>query len=388
MNKSTLAIVVSIIASASVHAAEVYNKNGNKLDVYGKVKAMHYMSDYDSKDGDQSYVRFGFKGETQINDQLTGYGRWEAEFAGNKAESDSSQQKTRLAFAGLKLKDIGSFDYGRNLGALYDVEAWTDMFPEFGGDSSAQTDNFMTKRASGLATYRNTDFFGIVDGLDLTLQYQGKNEDRDVKKQNGDGFGTSVSYDFGGIVDGLDLTLQYQGKNEDRDVKKQNGDGFGTSVSYDFGGSDFAVSGAYTLSDRTREQNLQRRGTGDKAEAWATGVKYDANDIYIATFYSETRNMTPVSGGFANKTQNFEAVIQYQFDFGLRPSLGYVLSKGKDIEGVGSEDLVNYIDVGATYYFNKNMSAFVDYKINQLDSDNTLGINDDDIVAIGLTYQF
>ncbi|EPO3627586.1 hypothetical protein ACU7ZW_004648, partial [Salmonella enterica subsp. enterica serovar Chester] len=24
----------------------------------------------------------------------------------------------------------------------------------------------------------------------------------------------------------------------------------------------------------------------------------------------------------------------------------------------------------------------------QLDSDNTLGINDDDIVAIGLTYQF
>lgn len=82
MNKSTLAIVVSIIASASVHAAEVYNKNGNKLDVYGKVKAMHYMSDYDSKDGDQSYVRFGFKGETQINDQLTGYGRWEAEFAG------------------------------------------------------------------------------------------------------------------------------------------------------------------------------------------------------------------------------------------------------------------------------------------------------------------
>ncbi|WP_241365764.1 porin, partial [Pseudomonas aeruginosa] len=82
--------------------------------------------------------------ETQINDQLTGYGRWEAEFAGNKAESDTAQQKTRLAFAGLKYKDLGSFDYGRNLGALYDVEAWTDMFPEFGGDSSAQTDNFMT----------------------------------------------------------------------------------------------------------------------------------------------------------------------------------------------------------------------------------------------------
>ncbi|VDR29513.1 Outer membrane pore protein E precursor [Raoultella terrigena] len=54
--------------------------------------------------------------------------------------------------------------------------------------------------------------------------------------------------------------------------------------------------------------------------------------------YSETRKMTPISGGFATKAQNFEAVAQYQFDFGLRPSLGYVLSKGKDIEGVGSEE--------------------------------------------------
>ncbi len=80
MKKSTLALVVmGIVASASVQAAEIYNKDGNKLDVYGKVKAMHYMSDNDSKDGDQSYIRFGFKGETQINNQLTGYGRWEAE---------------------------------------------------------------------------------------------------------------------------------------------------------------------------------------------------------------------------------------------------------------------------------------------------------------------
>ena len=76
-------------------------------------------------------------------------------------------------------------------------------------------------------------------------------------------------------------------------------------------------------------------------------------------------------------------MLEYQYDF-----VCIILSKGKDIEGVGNEDLVNYIDVGATYYFNKNMSAFVDYKINQLDSDNKLGINDDDIVAVGMVYQF
>ncbi|HIB5775301.1 TPA: porin, partial [Klebsiella pneumoniae] len=118
MKKSTLALMMmGFVASTATQAAEVYNKNANKLDVYGKIKAMHYFSDYDSKDGDQTYVRFGIKGETQINDDLTGYGRWESEFSGNKTESDSSQ-KTRLAFAGVKLKNYGSFDYGRNLGAL------------------------------------------------------------------------------------------------------------------------------------------------------------------------------------------------------------------------------------------------------------------------------
>ena len=356
MKKSILALVVTaIVASSAAQAAEIYNKNGNKLDLYGRVKAMHYMSDDKDNDGDKTYVRLGFKGETQINDQLTGYGRWEQEFGGNTDEKTGSQ-KTRLAFAGLKLKDFGSFDYGRNLGILYDAQAATDMFPEFGGDSLGKTDNFMAKRTTGVATYRNTDFFGAVDGLDFGLQYQGKNEGS-------------------------------------RDAIRQNGDGYGASLSYDFGGSPVTIAGAYASADRTNAQQAGTVGTGERAEGWGSSIKYDANNIYLAAMYAESRNMTPLptsgnKNAFANKAQNFEVVAQYQFDFGLRPSLGYVQSKGKDIEGVGNEDLVKYIDVGVTYYFNKNMSAMVDYKINQLDSDNKLGLADDDVVAVGLTYQF
>ena len=74
-----------------------------------------------------------------------------------------------------------------------------------------------------------------------------------------------------------------------------------------------------------------------------------------AMMYAETRNMTPYgSDGIANKTQNFEAVAQYQFDFGLRPSLAWVYSKGIDLGGNDyhprngydyvDRDLVNYID--------------------------------------------
>nr|WP_136780023.1 porin [Enterobacter hormaechei]MDI6423267.1 porin [Enterobacter hormaechei]MDI6434930.1 porin [Enterobacter hormaechei] len=117
----------------------------------------------------------------------------------------------------------------------------------------------------------------------------------------------------------------------------------------------------------------------------------------------ETRNMTPYGDdGIADKTQNFEAVAQYQFDFGLRPSLAWVYSKGKDMtypgyagnpQGQkGDMDLVNYIDVGMTYSFNKNFSTYVDYKINLLDEDdafyNDNGIATDDVVGVGMTYQF
>ncbi|SQI64290.1 outer membrane protein N [Salmonella enterica subsp. diarizonae] len=45
-----------------------------------------------------------------------------------------------------------------------------------------------------------------------------------------------------------------------------------------------------------------------------------------------------------------------------------------------------------TYYFNKNMSTLVDYKISLLDEDNDFytksGIVTDDIVGVGLVYPF
>lgn len=85
-----------------------------------------------------------------------------------------TKTKTRLAFAGLKFADYGSFDYGRNYGVAYDIGAWTDVLPEFGGDTRTQTDVFMTGRTTGVATYRNTDFFGTVEGLNFAAQYQAK----------------------------------------------------------------------------------------------------------------------------------------------------------------------------------------------------------------------
>lgn len=376
MKKLTVAlsaITVSMLMAGVVNAAEVYNKDGNKLDLYGKVNGLHYFSDNSGNDGDKTYVRMGFKGETQINDQLVGFGQFEYEFKGNRAEStgSSNSDKTRLAFAGLKYGEYGSFDYGRNYGILYDVGAYTDVLPEFGGDSYTTTDNFMVGRTSGVATYRNTDFFGLVEGWNFAIQYQGK---------NGNGSETN---------------------NGRSGLKEQNGDGWGISTSYDF---DMGVSlaAAFASSDRTNDQEFNSSAEGKKAEAWTFGAKYDANNVYLAATYAQTYNMTPYGGDcsfcVANKTNNFEVTAQYQFDFGLRPEISYLLSKGKDLnvlvgnKGYDNQDLVEYVSIGAKYYFNKNMSTYVDYKINLLDDNDAFykaaGINTDDVVAVGLVYQF
>ncbi len=57
------------------------------------------------------------------------------------------------------------------------LKHWTDALPEFGGDTYTQTDVYMLGRTNGVATYRNTDFFGLVEGLNFALQYRGNNED-------------------------------------------------------------------------------------------------------------------------------------------------------------------------------------------------------------------
>lgn len=377
MKKTLLAVLVPLVAlSGAANAAEIYNKDGNKLDLYGKVDVRHLFSDNDhygdSQNGDDSRFRIGIKGETQITDQLTGFGRFENEIKTNGTEGDN-KNKVRLAYAGLKFAEFGSLDYGRNYGVIYDTNAWTDVLPIFGNDTMTQTDVYMTGRAANLLTYRNSDFFGYVDGLSFALQYQGANDDNSIANRGSyNEFNDTYSYD-----------------------NTANGDGFGFSTAYDIGWG-VSVGGAYSSSARPQGQkeNLASGALGDRAEAWNFGAKYDANNLYLAAVYGETRNMTHYGtnddnrGLTANKTQNIELVAQYQFDFGLRPSLGYVQSEGKNVEGIGSVDLVKYVDVGAVYYFNKNMSAFVDYKINQLDDDNALGINSDDIVAVGMTYQF
>ncbi|VAX76828.1 Outer membrane protein N [Serratia symbiotica] len=364
MKRNILAVVIpALVAGGELNAAEIYSKDGHKLDLSGKVVGLHYFSKDKKEDKDKSFAHIGFKGETQINERLIGYGQWKYGLATNHSKSlGSRDSKTLIGFAGLKFAEYGSFDYGRNYGILYNVERWTDALPEFGGDTYSATDNFMTGRTRNVATYRNNNFFGLLNGLNFALQYQGRNTEKEYN------------------------------------IEEQNGEGWGISSTYNCG-EGISIGAAYASSNRTEMQKLNNKELGKKAEAWTIGTKYDLHNIYLAAMYAETRNMTSFrkdsyEDSIAHKTHNFELTAQYQLDFGLRTEVSYLQSKGKNIRYADTrhdQDLVKYISVGSTYEFNKNTYTYIDYKINLLQNNKFSEItrtNTENVIGMGLVYKF
>ncbi|WP_305880580.1 porin [Pectobacterium aroidearum] len=375
MKRNILAVVIpALLVAGAANAAEIYNKDANKLDLTGRVHAGYTFNNQSEENADNTNARLGFKGQTQITSDVTGYGTFEYQFDANKTEDrNGSAGKTRKAFAGLKFADFGSFDYGRNTGVAYNGLAYTDVLPENGGDSSV-TDT-LTGRIGNAATFNTTNLFGLVDGLGFGLQYVAKDEEKDST--------TSLPVDR---------------------IDRRHGDAWATSLSYesDIGVGVVASYGAYSRT--ASQQAATIAGTpptvvgavgGKKADVWATGLKYDANNVYLAATYGEASNFFRINGsnGIADKSQIFEAVAQYNFDFGLTPTLAYVSRKDKvdsaTATNTGRNDYaVKYASVGATYAFNKNFSTYAEYDINLLKKDNAYGIENNDSVNVGVIYQF
>lgn len=381
MKRNLLAIAIPalLIAGTASASIEVWNKDGNKVDFYGRVYALNYLTDRNNQtgEGDKTTARLGMSGETQISDSLSGYGRWEYEA---KTGSDADNE-TRYAYAGLNFGEFGSFDYGRNDGVLKTLTSYTDVLPEFGGDASNNDIYALTARTKAVATYRNSNFFGLVNGLRFAVQYA----------DNGDNSST-----------------QYLNKHDRTD--HDSAEAWGSVIDWDVLDSGLSIGAGYAQT-----------GGHKDAKAWSAGAKYNNDNLYLAALYIQGKQKygwekaSTTSNTDDLKTKGFELVAQYGIDFEvgrLTPSVAYIQHKVQDASsfsrngdaGLKGNDLVKYVDVGLTYDFNKNLSAIVDYKINLLDKDDIgarralyedgtfsksqIKATAKDTVALGLIYQF
>lgn len=364
-------LIATMLIANTAGAVEVYNNKGNVLSISGNISVGQYFSKNDINSGSSSFIRYGITSRSEINDKFFGFGTWESEVDLQNIEECFNVKDSMcslLGFAGVNFGEFGSIDYGRNYGVLYDVSSWTDIIPEFGSNLSIP-DNFLSNRASNLITYRNTNCFGFVNGLNFAIQYQAKND-----------------------ID------EYTG----RTVKTANGEGYGVSASYNIGNG-LGASIAYANSKRLSSQkNLDGTYTSDNAVSYLCGLKYDAYGMYLAAAYGENYNMTPFGDfndqinsenicGFINRSKNFEIVAKYLFDFGFNPSVSYMHSKASDVENGYSNDLKKYVTLGTGFMFNKNVFTRVDYRFNLLSKNDFITsakISTDDLFAFGLSYIF
>ncbi|NUF48384.1 porin [Gilliamella sp. ESL0250] len=395
MKRNLLAIAIpALLAAASANASiEVWNKDGNKVDFYGRVKAANNITDRgQAGEGDDTSARLGMSGQTQITDSLTGYGRWEYEAKAGK----NSSNEVRYAFAGLNFGDAGSFDYGRNDGVLKAITAYTDVLPQFGGDAANNDWNVLSARTKAVATYRNNNFFGLTDDLSFALQYA----------DNGDNAATYDSklarakYDEDGDVDGF--------SGESREA-------YGANVQWHIFDTGLTLGAGYA---QTAGKSAYEAGAFKRVKTWTTGIKYDNYNLYLAANYFQSKfntwnDRTDGEKYKDPKIKGIELVAQYGIDLEvgrLTPSLAYVQHKVSNVEdGYYDDDhkegrnFVKYVSLGATYDLNKNFSAIVEYKFNLLKKydigaeTNTVRESNGrhpykpgtkDVLGVGLIYQF
>lgn len=224
--KKTLLVsaIVSAMASAPVLAATVFDKDGTKVDAYGRVQIQLETNDQTSaikNDGS----RFGFKVAHKISDDMAAYGN--AEFRYDADERNQKPMDIRNTYFGVK-GGFGDVMVG-NFDSLY-YQAVTKMFdvPEFDAYLADATLDGGSKQSRGDSiAYQSPSFSGFKMGVQVKHQAEAKNAEGVVTKKEATNLQGYASYSMEQITFNL-------GINQDNDDMGGKGENIiGASVKFD-----------------------------------------------------------------------------------------------------------------------------------------------------------
>ncbi len=307
MKKTLLAtVIVTSLISATAGAATVYDKDGTTLKVGGRVEVRGLFSD--SVEGtmeDKSRARINFAGETQISENLTGFGFMEYEITANakdKADKDDGYYlKNRYLFVGLGTQ-IGNFSYGKQDTANVQVSDFSDIASEHSGQQ--QYIDSASDKQSNTFLYSGT----FADALTVQTDYLAQDE------KDADSFAISAVYSFDF---GLDLGASYS------DAEQANQATLGAAytlnslyVAATYAGGDVDASTEFTSLEVAAQYKVTKElrliAIVGMAEEEVSGVTADTEDFFA-----------------------FEA--QYRFNKSIRTYASYKLD---NLEGKEDELLV------------------------------------------------
>ena len=300
---------ISTLWAGAAQATTVYDQDGTKLDIYGRISMgiAGGGADFDSNgnkvdDGAEFvdvFSRLGFRMSHEVTSDLTAFGRLEWRFTGDERNTDQGFNEIRQSYIGLASKQYGTFQagsfdsfYAQFVSLPFDV--YLDrglLFKSSGIQSRGDSIGYYTPELNGFTTFVQLKHYsergltaeeqsgeGSVVAAQGGVRYQqgplsvGLGAVEDVVRGGGNGemlYGLIGSYQ---VTDQFAARLGYETQNES-DVY---GGGFDT---VGLGGTYSTGPWAFTADYYNIERDSQ-----DNSNAWAAGTYYkisSAFDVFV-----------------------------------------------------------------------------------------------------------
>nr|BBC81960.1 major outer membrane protein [Histophilus somni] len=353
MKKTLVALAVAAVA-ASANATTVYNQNGTKVDVGGRIDVMlGKFGDAQRTDLRNNSSRVEFKAEHEVQNGLKAIGA--VRFGlGDAEKEDTSFNDIKLSklWLGLKHNDIGKVTFGKQNTTADDVQL-NDHTYIFGGNNNLVTSgdkvvSFRTadiQLAEGQTLGFGADYgFGEAHKKDI----QGKDSDKKhVKLKNTYGLSAFYTGNFGDVK--VNANAGYTVRNENTKVgviasktdNQQQAWRLATQV--EFGPASFGIEYGQTVYQSKVQHEFQ-----GSARFVEVGAKYAVLPDVLNVYTQWQRNSLRSASG--TKAKKFEQPF----------ALSYV--KVADLNLKEHEKAVqNVFIVGADYAFNKNLLAYAEF---------------------------
>ena len=356
MKKTILAVVTSSLFAASANAATVYDKDGQQLDVTGRIQYQAGQISGNDNFGGDTLARFGLAGKqaTGFNDvALIGKLEWQLSSEADDANAfttastttngvtsytttesgDSNKITSRYAFAGADFANGVQATVGTQDTAYVQLADVTDVYNEYSGGVEYQLDGDSRQDDSVKVTY-------TADGWDL----RGSVSFADTAKANGvstkvqNKYAVSEGYTFQiDDISSLKSVLAYQ-----------------------------AITGEVAGNGYTNTQ-------------YALGLGYTYDAFYLASTYGQAKYEEKASAILADSQK--DTVWAVTGTYKVLPAVTLVAGYGLvDQHNYGTETAKYYV-LGAQYDITAKAKAYTEYKINQV-------ANQDDNYYVGLQYNF
>ncbi|XUO84693.1 porin [Halomonas sp. KM007] len=308
MKKTLLAtaIVGALGASAAAQAATVYDQDGTRLDIYGRIAmgiaggGPEFNNAGQEIDNGAEFVdvfsRLGLRMSQQVTSDLSAFGHLEWRFRADERRSGEAFRETRQSYIGLKSEQYGTV-VGGNFDSFYSqfvskpFDVYIDQGLEFAGhptQSRGDSIGYYTPDLSGFTAFLQLKHYserGLLEGIETTEQGEVVAAQGGVRYAEGPvtvalGFVDDVVRGGGngemlyGVMGSYDITDQFSARlgYEGRDNSTEFGGGFD---SVGLGGTFTTGPWAFNVD----YYNIERDNDSN-SNAWSAGAYYKVSSNF------------------------------------------------------------------------------------------------------------